>query len=112
MSRIRLSRGTTTGRAPVPVPCGGTAWQDAAMPLRQRTVCLLALSAVPDDPRVRRQGDAFHARGWKVTGVGLPGARSAPPAWELRDGGADAGERAVPDLERGGSRLLERARLA
>lgn len=47
---------------------------------------------IADDPRVRRQGDALHAAGWKVTAVGLPGGRSAPPEWEIVDGsGAAAG---------------------
>lgn len=48
---------------------------------RRPSVCLLTLSAIADDPRVRRQGDAFHAAGWTVHPVGLPGAQSAPPTW-------------------------------
>lgn len=44
-------------------------------------VCLLALSRIPDDPRVRRQGDAFHQAGWTVRAVGLPGAVSPAPEW-------------------------------
>ncbi|WP_293800241.1 glycosyltransferase [uncultured Bosea sp.] len=42
---------------------------------------LICVSAIPDDPRVRRQGDLFHARGWGVVAVGLPGALSSPPEW-------------------------------
>ena len=48
-------------------------------------VCILALSAIADDPRVRRQGDAFARGGWDVVGVGLPGAGSAlPNRWRKR----------------------------
>ncbi len=39
------------------------------------------MSAIADDPRVRRQGDLFHARGWDVVAVGLQGARSTAPDW-------------------------------
>lgn len=46
-----------------------------------KTICLLSRSAIPDDPRVRRQGDAFYAAGWKVHAFGLPGGRSDPPVW-------------------------------
>nr|WP_082009905.1 glycosyltransferase [Methylobacterium sp. ZNC0032] len=42
---------------------------------------LICFSAIPDDPRVRRQGDLFHSRGWDVIAVGLPRARSQQPAW-------------------------------
>jgi glycosyltransferase involved in cell wall biosynthesis len=51
----------------------------------QRTICILSLSAIADDPRVRRQGDAFHAAGWSVVGVGLPEAKSAPVDWQILD---------------------------
>lgn len=47
------------------------------------TICLLALSTIADDPRVRRQGDIFHRSGWRVIGVGLPGGRSPPPEWPI-----------------------------
>lgn len=46
-------------------------------------VCLLSLSTIPDDPRVRRQGDALAEAGFDVTAIGLPGARSAPPDWRV-----------------------------
>ncbi len=46
-------------------------------------VMLIALSAIADDPRVRRMGDYLHARGWDVIGVGLAGARTPPPAWAI-----------------------------
>jgi glycosyltransferase involved in cell wall biosynthesis len=42
---------------------------------------LVCFSAIPDDPRVRRQGDLFHERGWEVVAVGLPGALSRAPQW-------------------------------
>jgi glycosyltransferase involved in cell wall biosynthesis len=49
----------------------------------QPTICILALSAIADDPRVRRQGEAFHRTGWNVIAVGLPGARSSQPQWSI-----------------------------
>ncbi len=45
------------------------------------SVGLISISSIADDPRVRRQGDAFHAAGWNVVGIGLSGALSPPPAW-------------------------------
>ncbi len=54
----------------------------ATVPERS-TICILALSAIADDPRVRRQADAFHRAGWNVVAVGLPGARSPDPAWPI-----------------------------
>ncbi len=50
------------------------------------TICVLALSAIADDPRVRRQAEAFHRAGWKVVAVGLPGARSPDPEWPIFTG--------------------------
>lgn len=47
-------------------------------PLR---IGLISVSAIADDPRVRRQGDLFWERGWDVVAVGLSGARSKPPEW-------------------------------
>ncbi len=49
--------------------------------IRQPCIGILSLSMVPDDPRVRRQGDLFHGHGWRVRAFGLPGARSTPPDW-------------------------------
>jgi glycosyltransferase involved in cell wall biosynthesis len=43
---------------------------------------LLCFSAIPDDPRVRRQGDLLHDAGYEVVAVGLPGARSPAPRWK------------------------------
>jgi glycosyltransferase involved in cell wall biosynthesis len=42
---------------------------------------IVCLSAIPDDPRVRRQGDLLTQMGWDVVAIGLPGAKSAPPEW-------------------------------
>lgn len=55
-----------------------------------RSVCVLALSAIVDDPRVRRQAEAFHRAGWKVVAVGLPGGRSPRPDWRIADDDDDA----------------------
>ena len=46
-------------------------------------ICLLALSPIVDDPRVRRQGDLFYGRDWGVTAVGMPGGHSAAPIWRI-----------------------------
>jgi glycosyltransferase involved in cell wall biosynthesis len=50
---------------------------------RPPKICILSFSTIPDDPRVRRQGDAFFEAGWSVVAIGLPGWRSAPPAWPV-----------------------------
>lgn len=72
---------------------------------------LLAWSPIADDPRVRRMGDALTAAGWDVTGVGLAGAKSAPPAWPIIstpeldvDTRSTAGQGALATLERTGVR--------
>jgi glycosyltransferase involved in cell wall biosynthesis len=52
-------------------------------PHAKRRAVLIAWSAIADDPRVRRMGDALCARGWEVTGLGHAGARSAPPDWPI-----------------------------
>lgn len=54
----------------------------AKRPLR---IGLVSVSAIPDDPRVRRQGDLFWERGWDVVAIGLSGARSRPPEWLCLD---------------------------
>jgi glycosyltransferase involved in cell wall biosynthesis len=46
-------------------------------------VCLLCLSVIKDDPRVRKQGDLLHAAGFTVTGVGLAGGSAPAPAWPV-----------------------------
>lgn len=55
----------------------------SALQAKVLTICLLALSRIEDDPRVRRQGDAFARAGWQVNGIGLGGARSPGPAWRV-----------------------------
>ncbi|HWA23861.1 MAG TPA: glycosyltransferase [Caulobacterales bacterium] len=50
-----------------------------------RTAIILAYSALADDPRVRRMGDYLHAHGWRVVGIGLPGAKSTPPEWTIHE---------------------------
>ena len=57
--------------------------EDAARP---HSICLLSLSCIPDDPRVRRQGDALFGAGWDIVAIGLPGARSERPPWMIYDG--------------------------
>ncbi|QFU15920.1 glycosyltransferase [Microvirga thermotolerans] len=55
-------------------------------PLRRKlSIGIIALSQIPDDPRVRRQGDAFTRAGWDVVGIGLAGSKSSPPSWPIRD---------------------------
>jgi glycosyltransferase involved in cell wall biosynthesis len=64
------------------------------------TICILALSAIADDPRVRRQAEAFHRAGWSVVAVGLPGAKSTEPEWAiLTDAPQAAGTTGVPSKE-------------
>lgn len=59
---------------------------ETAMSQARPTICILALSAIADDPRVRRQAEAFHRAGCDVTAVGLPGARSPDPEWRILTG--------------------------
>lgn len=61
------------------------------------------MSAIADDPRVRRQGDLFHERGWDVVAVGLQGARSTAPDWlcsaiDLATGHHGGGTESTPPL--------------
>jgi glycogen(starch) synthase len=46
-------------------------------------VCLLCLSVIKDDPRVRKQGNLLHRAGFGVAGVGLPGGTAASPPWTV-----------------------------
>lgn len=70
---------------------------------------LICLSAIPDDPRVRRQGELFNARGWDVVAVGLPGARSSLPSWSCL---AIESGRTATLLTPGGAALRKIGRLA
>jgi glycosyltransferase involved in cell wall biosynthesis len=47
-------------------------------------VCIISLSPIADDPRVRRQGDTLAAAGHEVSAAGSDGARSSPPSWPVR----------------------------
>lgn len=62
-----------------------TPFDEAIVAGQQRTprIALVSHSAIADDPRVRRQGDAFAAAGWEVTAIGLDGASSPPPHWRV-----------------------------
>jgi glycosyltransferase involved in cell wall biosynthesis len=75
------------------------------------TICLLAASAICDDPRVRRQGELFAANGWRVIGVGLPGGQSQPPLWPIRTEAGGPGEdgQTLPQRTR---RIVRRVALA
>ncbi len=65
-------------------PDDGDARQGCGIPEKTRRVVLLAWSLIPDDPRVRRQGDALAAAGWSVMAVGVPGvARGSSPSWPI-----------------------------
>ncbi len=62
---------------------------------RQRRIGILCLSAIPDDPRVRKQGDLLTQAGWDVVAIGLPGARSPAPGWTclaVGEGGNSVGQ--------------------
>jgi glycosyltransferase involved in cell wall biosynthesis len=48
-----------------------------------RHVCFISSSAISDEPRVRRQGDALFAAGYAVTGVGGTGGRAGAPCWPI-----------------------------
>jgi glycosyltransferase involved in cell wall biosynthesis len=70
-------------------------------------ICILALSRINDDPRARRQGDAFWDAGWQVVGVGLPGGASPPPAWLMGQQGDDGAETGDYRSDAHGSRRSE-----
>ncbi|WP_158673390.1 glycosyltransferase [Bosea sp. FBZP-16] len=63
---------------------------------RPPKICLLSYSLIPDDPRVRRQGDAFLAAGWDVEAVSLPGWNSPQTAWPVRSWDDISDETAPP----------------
>jgi glycosyltransferase involved in cell wall biosynthesis len=65
--------------------------------LARKSICILSLSTIADDPRVRRQGQAFHDAGWEVTAVGIGIARSPAPEWRIIQ--ADAAAPAAVDGE-------------
>ena len=63
---------------------------------RSPRIGLVCFSAIPDDPRVRRQGDLFHDCGWDVVAIGLPGARSPMPEWQCIDTESGTCRESVP----------------
>jgi glycosyltransferase involved in cell wall biosynthesis len=65
--------------------------------VRPPRIGLISVSAIADDPRVRRQGDLFRERGWDVVAVGLPGALSSAPAWPCLSVGPQEPVNAVGD---------------
>lgn len=50
---------------------------------RKPIVGLVSVSPIADDPRVRRQGDAFHDLGWDVKAFGLQSKVESLPAWSI-----------------------------
>jgi hypothetical protein len=58
------------------------------------SIGLLSNSVIVDDPRIRRQGDAFALAGWQVWAIGLPGGRSGATDWPILDGSQAASDTA------------------
>lgn len=50
---------------------------------RRPAVGIVSMSPIADDPRVRRQGDAFHELGWEVKAFGLPSKIETLPEWPI-----------------------------
>ena len=48
-----------------------------------RTAVIVTLSRPVDEPRVRRQADAFYRAGWNVIAVGFKGTANKPQFWTL-----------------------------
>ena len=63
---------------------------------RKPTACVIALSDIPNDPRVRRQCDALFDAGWDVIAVGVPGTDDPSCRWPIR---------VTPVLSANGSRV-------
>jgi glycosyltransferase involved in cell wall biosynthesis len=72
-----VSRVGASGSPPLAI---ATAW---IVVLRKKSVVILSLSPIADDPRVRRQGQAFHDAGWMVTAIGIGASRSPAPEWRI-----------------------------
>jgi glycosyltransferase involved in cell wall biosynthesis len=78
-------------------------------------VALFSLSAIADDPRVRKQGDALASQGFEVVGFGLSGAISPPPAWRIvtvDDAAVSAGQGFARSMEVASSVIPGRVRNA
>lgn len=76
---------------------------------RSPVIGILALSRIADDPRARRQGDAFSSAGWQVVGIGLGGSASPPPVWPIWH--AANGNTKIADLPGSSDRAQLRRRL-
>lgn len=50
---------------------------------RRPVIGIVSISPIADDPRVRRQGDAFHDIGWDVKVFGQAGKVDGLPAWPI-----------------------------
>jgi hypothetical protein len=48
-----------------------------------RTIWILSLTPITDEPRVRRQAEACHAAGWNVVVAGYHGREVKPEYWNL-----------------------------
>lgn len=50
---------------------------------RRPVIGIVSISPIADDPRVRRQGETFHAMGCEVRAFGESSQISQPPAWRI-----------------------------
>lgn len=66
---------------------------------RKPVVGIVSLSPIADDPRVRRQGDAFHAAGWDVQAFGLPSTAPLAPAWPITTLGSGSANATAPAVD-------------
>jgi glycosyltransferase involved in cell wall biosynthesis len=51
--------------------------------MKRKTACIISLTPVTDEPRVRRQSQALHQAGWDVIVAGYKGRSPKPPYWKL-----------------------------
>jgi glycosyltransferase involved in cell wall biosynthesis len=72
----------------------------------KRRIGTISLSVIPDDPRVRKQGDLLANAGWDVVAIGLPGHRSYLPAWRCVAVDGDLAIAADPNYRLRASALL------
>lgn len=50
---------------------------------KPKTACIISLTSVTDEPRVRRQSHTLHEAGWNVVVAGYKGRSEKPPYWRL-----------------------------
>ena len=102
-----------TSRLTEPVCWRPTEAEPALAPAQRPAICVLSLSPIADDPRVRRQGEAFDRAGWTVIAVGLPGARSPEPGWRImtsKDPHAmESGASAAPQSEENNVQIVHKS---